>query len=241
LPRTISWQVHAAEHFSEVVHRWTCSAAPVHDPEDGRLLGIVDLTGLAVDAHPGHVAAAQAAARAVVADLRVRAQDRDAQLRVRYLERMASPSGKRALVNRSGRVIADQPDGFIRAERIDVPAGGGVVVLPGGQAGFAEPLEREDGYLVYPLHEARRSRRRFEANPTPTVENQTDTDAPNQWRRAQNELSRLAEEQAALRRVATLVAGQVTPDEIFATVLRRSLGYSGQIEARSAATRQTER
>src|SRR5271167_3982271 len=25
-------QVHAAEHFSEVVHGWTCAAAPVHDP-----------------------------------------------------------------------------------------------------------------------------------------------------------------------------------------------------------------
>jgi transcriptional regulator of acetoin/glycerol metabolism len=39
-------QVHAAEHFSEVVHGWTCSAVPVHDPEDGRLLGLIDLTGL---------------------------------------------------------------------------------------------------------------------------------------------------------------------------------------------------
>jgi signal transduction histidine kinase len=38
------------------------------------------------------------------------------------------------------------------------------------------------------------------------------------WRRAQLELSRLAEEQAALRRVATLVAGQATADEIFAAV-----------------------
>jgi signal transduction histidine kinase len=39
-----------------------------------------------------------------------------------------------------------------------------------------------------------------------------------EWRRTQLQLSRLAEEQAALRRVATLVAGQTTPDEIFATV-----------------------
>jgi signal transduction histidine kinase len=39
-----------------------------------------------------------------------------------------------------------------------------------------------------------------------------------EWRRSQVELSRLAEEQAALRRVATLVAGQATAEEIFATV-----------------------
>jgi signal transduction histidine kinase len=38
------------------------------------------------------------------------------------------------------------------------------------------------------------------------------------WRREQLELSRLVEEQAALRRVATLVAGEATADETFATV-----------------------
>src|ERR671931_1643378 len=83
-------QVHAAEHFSEVVHAWTCSAAPVHDPEDGRLLGVIDLTGLMPTVHPQSLAAVVAAARAVEADLRVRVQVRDARLRVRYLERMAS-------------------------------------------------------------------------------------------------------------------------------------------------------
>ena len=37
-------QVFAAEHYNEVVQQWTCAAAPVHDPETGRVLGIVDLT-----------------------------------------------------------------------------------------------------------------------------------------------------------------------------------------------------
>jgi signal transduction histidine kinase len=211
-------QVHAAEHFSEVVHGWTCSAAPVHDPEDGRLLGIIDLTGFAADAHSGQVGAALAAARAVEADLRVRVQQKDARLRLRYLESIASASGQLALVSRSGRVISDKPDGFIRAERIVVPAGGGVVALPGGQAGLAEPLGREDGYLVYPLHGRRLSRRRLEPLPTRGTDKVADAPALIEWRRAQFELSRIAEEQAALRRVATLVAGQVTPDEIFATV-----------------------
>src|SRR6185295_4958828 len=91
-------QVHAAEHFSEVVYAWTCAAAPVHDPEDGRLLGIIDLTGRLDRVHPESIAAVLAAARAVEADLRVRAQERDAQLRVRYLERTASGRVRRALV-----------------------------------------------------------------------------------------------------------------------------------------------
>src|ERR1700709_1655324 len=34
-------QVFAAEHFTEPVQRWTCSAAPVVDPDSGRLLGII--------------------------------------------------------------------------------------------------------------------------------------------------------------------------------------------------------
>ena len=212
-------QVHAAEHFSEVVHGWTCSAAPVHDPEDGRLLGVIDLTGLMSKAHPDCLAAALAAARAVEADLRVRAQVRDAQLRARYLERMASTGGKLALVRRGGRVIAD-PEGFLRAEGVDIPIGGGVVVLPGGRPGFAEALDREDAYLVHGLRGSRASRPRLESVATAVVQEEAVVvrDDLTEWRRAQLELSRLAEEQAALRRVATLVAGQATADEIFATV-----------------------
>ncbi|MDT4912875.1 MAG: hypothetical protein QOC66_2003 [Pseudonocardiales bacterium] len=213
-------QVHAAEHYSEVVHGWTCSAAPVHDPEDGRLLGIIDLTGLATDAHPDTLAVMLAAARAVEAELRGRLQERDAQLRVRYLDRVGMAAGKLALVSGSGRVIADHPDGFLRAGRIEVPRGGGVVVLPGGRAGFAEALEREDAYFVHLLASGSRSRVRARKAPA-AVSNGAEVGAAHdqtEWRQAQLELSRLAEEQAALRRVATLVAGHVTAEEIFATV-----------------------
>ncbi|HEV7964341.1 MAG TPA: GAF domain-containing protein, partial [Actinoplanes sp.] len=163
-------QVHAAEHFSEAVHGWTCSAAPVHDPEDGRLLGVIDLTGLMPRAHPDSLAAALAAARAVEADLRVRAQVRDAQLRVRYLERTASAGGKLALVSRSGRVIADHPEGFLQAERVEIPDGGGVIVLPGGRTGFAEALDREGAYIVHGLRESRASRPRPEPMPAAIVQ-----------------------------------------------------------------------
>ena len=206
-------QVHAAEHFSEVVHGWTCSAVPVHDPEDGRLLGVIDLTGLLTTAHPESLATAVAAARAVEADLRVRAQVRDARLRVRYLERLASARGRLALVSRSGRVIADHPEGFLRAGRLEVPAGGGPVALPGGRSGFAEALDRDDAYIVHGIGETR-------TVPAAVVPEKA-VDARielTEWRRSQLELSRLAEEQAALRRVATMVAGQATAEEIFATV-----------------------
>jgi signal transduction histidine kinase len=213
-------QVHAAEHFSEIVHGWTCSAAPVHDPEDGRLLGIIDLTGVMTIANPGSLPAALAAARAVEADLRVRAQTRDAQLRVRYLERMASPSVRAALVSRSGRVIADHPEGLIGAEWFEVPPGGGVLMLPGGRRGFAEPINDEDAYVVRAFRKTHGPRPRMGRRRS-SLPDEEAVDAPDrlaEWRRAQLELSRLAEEQAALRRVATLVAGEATADEIFATV-----------------------
>lgn len=44
------------EHFSRNVHAWSCSAAPIHDPVSGRLLGAVDITGR------DHVASVQAMA-----------------------------------------------------------------------------------------------------------------------------------------------------------------------------------
>ncbi|KRF30437.1 PAS domain S-box protein [Paenibacillus sp. Soil787] len=38
-------QVFASEHFCQDFHSWTCSAAPIHDPATGKVLGIIDLTG----------------------------------------------------------------------------------------------------------------------------------------------------------------------------------------------------
>ncbi|WP_218219883.1 transcriptional regulator [Nesterenkonia sp. Act20] len=38
-------QVHREQHFAYTAHRFSCSAAPVHHPGTGELLGVVDLTG----------------------------------------------------------------------------------------------------------------------------------------------------------------------------------------------------
>ena len=38
-------QIRGSEHFSRVVQPWSCTAAPVHDPTTGALLGAIDLTG----------------------------------------------------------------------------------------------------------------------------------------------------------------------------------------------------
>ncbi|MFD9573434.1 GAF domain-containing protein [Streptomyces sp. NPDC059982] len=62
-------QVFGAEHFSRLVHPWTCAAAPVRDPATGRVLGAVDITGGDGLAHPHSLAFVQAVARAAEAQL----------------------------------------------------------------------------------------------------------------------------------------------------------------------------
>jgi len=37
--------VHAAEHFCAGIKAWTCAGAPIHDPADGKVLGVIDLSG----------------------------------------------------------------------------------------------------------------------------------------------------------------------------------------------------
>ncbi|HET6509826.1 MAG TPA: GAF domain-containing protein [Baekduia sp.] len=64
-----SLQVFSAEHFATPVHGWTCSAAPLHDPRTGQLLGVLDLSGPLQTAHPHSLALVGAAARMVEAVL----------------------------------------------------------------------------------------------------------------------------------------------------------------------------
>jgi hypothetical protein len=40
-----SVQIRFAEHFNRLVQPWSCTAAPVHDPETRRILGVIDVTG----------------------------------------------------------------------------------------------------------------------------------------------------------------------------------------------------
>jgi transcriptional regulator of acetoin/glycerol metabolism len=51
-------QIRGAEHFCSEVQRWTCAAVPVHDPTDGELLGVVDISGPASTFNPQSLALA---------------------------------------------------------------------------------------------------------------------------------------------------------------------------------------
>nr|WP_189329763.1 helix-turn-helix domain-containing protein [Actinoplanes ianthinogenes] len=63
-------QIFATEHFSRPVQRWTCTAAPIHDPGTGRLLGAIDVTGGDHLANPHSLALVRATALAAEAYLR---------------------------------------------------------------------------------------------------------------------------------------------------------------------------
>ena len=62
-------QIVTGEHYSAAVHAWSCAAAPVRDPDTGRLLGVVDLSGGATIATPQALAAVRGAALAAEAEL----------------------------------------------------------------------------------------------------------------------------------------------------------------------------
>jgi signal transduction histidine kinase len=188
-------QIFASEHFMEVVQAWTCSAAPVHDPETGELLGVIDLTGLEKDVHPHSLAVVMTTARAVEGHLRYRLQERDDRLRARYLARVRRCGDRRALVAPTGRLVADDSRGWLGGTRLELPPGGGELVLPSGAHAFAEPVGHAEAFIVRELGGRREPHRR-----------------------PHDELRMLADEQAALRRLATAVAHGVSPAEIFAAV-----------------------
>ncbi|GAA1655015.1 GAF domain-containing protein [Microbacterium flavum] len=66
-----SVQIHGAEHFNRLVQPWSCTAAPVHDPETRRLLGVIDVTGGSDAATPQAQLLVDATARAVEGELLV--------------------------------------------------------------------------------------------------------------------------------------------------------------------------
>ena len=147
-------QVFAAEHFNEVVQAWTCAAAPVHDPDTGRMLGVLDLTSRMSTVHPHSFAVAVATAGAVEAHLRCEMHEQDARLRSRYRDRVLGGSDDRALVTSSGRVIAASPAGWMPTERLELPSYGGELMLPSGAPAFAEPLDHGGAFLVRRLEHA---------------------------------------------------------------------------------------
>lgn len=61
--------IKAVEHFVRPVQRWSCAAAPIHDPVTHRILGVVDITGGADIGSAQTIAMIRAAARMAESEL----------------------------------------------------------------------------------------------------------------------------------------------------------------------------
>jgi hypothetical protein len=68
-------QIYGSEHFRRPVQPWSCSAAPVHDPLTGALLGAIDVTGGDHVASPHMLTLVRATVAAVESELRWQHRD----------------------------------------------------------------------------------------------------------------------------------------------------------------------
>ncbi|GGT98698.1 MULTISPECIES: helix-turn-helix domain-containing protein [Streptomyces] len=133
-------QVHSAEHYVHTLHNWTCAAAPVHDPRDHRLLGIIDVSGPASSFHPATLALVASVARLAEAEMRER--------HLRSIERLRSVAAP-ILCRVGGRAVAVDTHGWTAAvtgmapvDRIALPRSfrAGRVWLPSLGMCAVEPL-----------------------------------------------------------------------------------------------------
>ena len=141
-------QIFSAEHFNRVVHPWQCSGAPIHDPETGKIIGVVDLTGHLKTAHPHTLALVTAAAGMAEAYLRNEFELRTQRLRERYCARIAGTSQPTALLSAAGRVVMAVPDGWVTGA-VAVGEGAGEVELSDGTPAAIEPLDDGRGFILW--------------------------------------------------------------------------------------------
>ncbi|MEV7448776.1 GAF domain-containing protein [Streptomyces nigra] len=99
-------QVFAAEHFQRSQTSWTCTGAPITDPRDGRLIGVVDVSGPLETMHPATLAWVDSVAKLAEARLR--------ELHTASLERLRAVAAP-ALARLTGRALVVDRDGWTAA------------------------------------------------------------------------------------------------------------------------------
>ncbi|WP_037868894.1 GAF domain-containing protein [Streptomyces sp. SPB074] len=132
-------QVHGGEHFVRVLHRWTCAAAPLHDPRDGRLIGVVDLSGPRSTFHPSALALVQSVTRLAESELRLRHLESVEVLRAVAAPLLSRIGGPALVVDPRGWVAG--ATGLTPPRRLPLPTTpGDRVDLPGLGLCAVEPL-----------------------------------------------------------------------------------------------------
>ncbi|WP_245901018.1 GAF domain-containing protein [Prauserella shujinwangii] len=139
-------QVYSAEHYVRTHHAWTCAAAPMHDPRDGRLLGVVDLSGPAATVHATTLALVVTVARLAEAQLRNAHLAELERLRAATVPTLSKVPGRALVADRHGWVAA--VSGLTPVDRISLPNScrPGEVWLPAFGTCRLEPVP--GGWLV---------------------------------------------------------------------------------------------
>jgi GAF domain len=146
-------QVFSAEHYRSEVHGWQCSGAPVHDPETGETLGVIDVTGSYQTAHPNNLALVQTAARLVESQLRAEMLERDTRILALFAKHTARNSGPAAALSPSGRVLAVTPTAWTTG-RVKLPDSSDQATTDDGTDLIAHTLG--EGTLLVPAGAKRR-------------------------------------------------------------------------------------
>jgi hypothetical protein len=139
-------QLFSAEHFEQAQHPWYCTAAPVHHPVTGHLLGIVDVSGPALTLHPVIGALVETAVRLAESRLWRAHEERLERLRQRAAGTLATVRGPLLLVDDDGWVAAHS--GIAVRDRVEVPRADRLMAVPG--LGLCLPERLAEGWLVRP-------------------------------------------------------------------------------------------
>jgi hypothetical protein len=139
-------QLFSAEHYEAQQHPWYCTAAPVHDPRDGALLGVVDVSGPALTLHPAIGALVESAVRLAEGALWRQHQEGLEALRRSTESVVSTTSGPLLVVDDHGWVAHHA--GVAVRDRIDVPRPDRAIAVPG--LGLCLPERLGAGWLVRP-------------------------------------------------------------------------------------------
>ncbi|MDP3195541.1 sigma-54-dependent Fis family transcriptional regulator [Tabrizicola sp.] len=100
--------VHGDEHFCEGMKAWSCAAAPIRDPVDQSIIGVINLSGLTTIFQKHNAAFAATAAR----DIEVAIAQEQSLLNMRLMEetighfpKSFGPNDGLAIIDRFGRLI----------------------------------------------------------------------------------------------------------------------------------------
>jgi hypothetical protein len=145
-------QVFAAEHFVRSHAAWTCAGAPITDPRNGRLLGVVDVSGPLETMHPATLAWVDSVAKLAESRLRERHLGSLEGLRAVAAPALARIGGRAAVVDGEGWTAA--VTGMPYTSRIALPKSPspGRRWLPALGLCTLEPLA--GGWLVRSVDEA---------------------------------------------------------------------------------------